>query len=87
MMNSSRPVPHDVEYLQTFTVSRKEIYQTLDTFQNCYDMMEGDMDAGRCYELQMEIYYLKGRTLNRDGKREKGLIYAEKLIGWPQGGR
>ena len=39
------------------------------------------MDAGRCYELQMEIYYLKGRTLNRDGKREKGLIYAEKLIG------
>lgn len=74
-------VPHDVEYLQTFTVSRKEIYQTLDTFQNCYDMMEGDMDAGRCYELQMEIYYLKGRTLNRDGKREKGLIYAEKLIG------
>ena len=49
----------------------KEIYQTLDTFQNCYDMMEGDMDAGRCYELQMEIYYLKGRTLNQDGKREK----------------
>lgn len=73
-------VPHDVEFLRTFTVSRKEIYQTLDTFQNCYDMLEGEMDEERCYELQMEIYYLKGRTLNRDGKREKGLVYAEKLI-------
>lgn len=73
-------VPHDVEFLQTFTVSRKEIYQTLDTFQACYDMLEDEMDAERCYGLQMEIYYLKGRTLNRDGKREKGLVYAEKLI-------
>lgn len=73
-------VPHDVEFLKTFPISRGEVNQALDTFQSCLDMLESDMETELLYRLQMEIDFLRGRSLNRDGKREKGLVYAEKLI-------
>lgn len=73
-------VPHDVEYLRKCSISRKEVNQTLDSFQSCLDMLESEMETELLYKLQMEIYFLRGRSLNRDGKREKGLVYAEKLI-------
>lgn len=73
-------VPHDVEILSTFSVSRKEIYQELDDFQIQLAAMENGADEVWFNDLQMELYYLKGRTLNRDGKRDAGLLYAEKLI-------
>lgn len=73
-------VPNDVEILGTFSISRKEIYEKLDAFQKRLDAIESSMKASWLLELQMELYYLKGRTLNRDGKRDDGLVYAEKLI-------
>lgn len=77
-------VPHDVEILQSFTIPRKEIYEALDAFQVCLNMLEDEIEPARFYELQMELYYLKGRTLNRDGKREEGLCYAQALIDMAQ---
>lgn len=73
-------VPHDVEILSTFSFTRKEIYEELDDFQIKLAAMENRVDEVWFNELQMELYYLRGRTLNRDGKRDAGLIYAEKLI-------
>lgn len=73
-------VPNDVEMLSTFAISRKGIYEELDAFQKRLYAMENSISSSWLQELQMELYYLKGRTLNRDGKRDDGLVYAEKLI-------
>ncbi|MEG0963564.1 MAG: tetratricopeptide repeat protein [Lachnospiraceae bacterium] len=73
-------VPCDVETLRMFSISREEVYQKLEEFQSRLNMLENNANSLWCYELQMELYYLRGRTLNRDGKRDAGLFYAEKLI-------
>lgn len=73
-------VPQDIEILKGYTITRKEIYSNLEEFEIRLGALEDEIKPGRFNELQMELYYLKGRTLNRDGKRDEGLIYAQRLI-------
>lgn len=73
-------VPQDIEILQEYTITRKEIYISLEEYEARLEALENEIAPGRFAELQMELFYLRGRTLNRDGKRDEGLVYAQRLI-------
>lgn len=73
-------VGYDTELLQAYSYSRDEVYAKLYKLKEKLEKLENDMCKEQFCQLQMEIYYLLGRALNRGGMRDQGLVYTKKLI-------
>lgn len=77
-------IPRDVEQLHSLAISRKEMYECLDTIQEEMERMKEELTEKEYGELQMGVWYLLGRALNRDGRRVEGLHYMERLIAFAE---
>lgn len=73
-------VGYDTELLQAYSYRRDEVYPRLYDLQDKLEKLENVMCKDRFCQLQMEIFYLLGRALNRGGMRDRGLIYTKQLI-------
>lgn len=78
-------VGYDTELLQTYSYRREEVYARLYELKEKLEKLENVMCKEQFCQLQMEIFYLLGRALNRGGMRDRGLVYTKKLIEMAKG--
>lgn len=61
-------------------LTKTKVYQALENCHNELEMLEKTLSVEEFSELQMLHNFLLGRTLIRDGKREKGIPYICGLV-------
>lgn len=67
-----------------FYLNRDSLYEEFDKLRDMINKLEDSLSIDKLNELQMLFDFLLGRTLNRDGKREKGILYIKELIAYAQ---
>lgn len=61
-------------------INKEDVYKEFDYFNIQLSLIQDSLPKEKLWELEMLLNFLIGRTLNRDGKREKGIDYIKKLL-------
>lgn len=64
----------------SFYLNKNKAYSAFDHFRDDLEILETTLMPEQLQELQMLRNFLLGRTLNRDGKRDKGITYIRELV-------
>lgn len=63
-----------------FYLKRENIYKEFEAYAEMMNSINNLLNVEKLYEIKMRFNFLMGRTLSRDGKKEKGIYYINELI-------
>ena len=73
-------IKNDYQPPQAFFLSREEIYAAFHRAQEDMLAIGAQLEPWQLQDFEMRLNFLRGRTLNRDGKRSEGIVYIRELI-------